>query len=793
MNKKGFSLVECLVAVLLISAMGIIVVQLLHRNTLNMLWNREVRRAAALADMVLEKYEYLSSVNFQNLDQFNQVKAPANAFFSTGHNMQGYEGMTITTTAELPGVDGTRKVTIVIQWGAGAPNQTYKVVKQLAPGSGTEGGAPIYIYVTDPSGNGVPGFEVRAQHHFNPAYTNALGTNEVIGYTDTNGYVVLNNVSTAEANQPMRIYARRPGSSAEIPKISSQYLLGYYVPPNQTWNTKFLTIQQTAVNTVRYRMSDSDFLPLGSISGTMQTLGRAHSRDMNLRLTGHATQGNMIVLNGTWNLLTTENSGHYEFNNLLPATQLIDVRGIVGSDPRVQDTNFASFIQGFSGYGGNGSAPWKYVIPVPAAPLHNIENYLLRARPVGSVDITVKDHLGNLLSGTTVSFIWPTVSYDSRTRTENSFADANGRVKLFNLFAIDDQPTNFRASIGSTGCPDSGYYVDNFIRNCSANQINAFDLTLTPGLTIEGTLTDDNGIPLGDFDIALPRLNWTPALAITQSDGRFKVCGTRPMSYVSWPNVTFMYSDRGTHRLSATFQGKLEDADFVGTQRARNIPLMPSGPNQYLHNVSCASDPNPLSSTSHAIVSDGNGNYGPICAYFPIQGSVDRVVNLTLPYTYDAGVIAVSTTTIFASVAMDSSTYYTTPVANFYITQGQNVTRDLYLRLSAQSISGELREAGTGTPLQGITFDPCEDCVIPGACPLTTDAAGRFGPAPACVSGRGGGNHGTVKVPIPSGVIAVNTATVYDAATQTAPVANPATPPTPIPVNVNLTPSGGGM
>jgi hypothetical protein len=105
--------------------------------------------------------------------------------------------------------------------------------------------------LVDQAGQGVAGFEVRALHHFNPNYRNPIGTNEVIGYTDANGYTVLNNVSVDPNNQPMQIYARKAGSDANIPKSSPNYVQGYYAPGNYTWNSKFITVSPTTSNTVR--------------------------------------------------------------------------------------------------------------------------------------------------------------------------------------------------------------------------------------------------------------------------------------------------------------------------------------------------------------------------------------------------------------------------------------------------------------------------------------------------------------------------------------------------------------
>ena len=82
-NRRGVSLVETLVAVALISSVGVIMAMLLQKNTANMVWNRQTRKAATLADMVLEKYDYLAGVQFSTLEHSNQTKVPVSSFFST--------------------------------------------------------------------------------------------------------------------------------------------------------------------------------------------------------------------------------------------------------------------------------------------------------------------------------------------------------------------------------------------------------------------------------------------------------------------------------------------------------------------------------------------------------------------------------------------------------------------------------------------------------------------------------------------------------------------------------------
>src|SRR5438552_1402601 len=148
-NRRGVSLIETLFAVVLISAVGVIIAELLHKNTINLAWNRQTRKAAALADMVMEKYDYLASVQFATLEQVNQSSAPVSSFFATGANNQGYDGMYLTTVADPASADGSRKLTVTISWGGQTPSQTFTMTKYLSPGTGSTNGAPVHVYVLD--------------------------------------------------------------------------------------------------------------------------------------------------------------------------------------------------------------------------------------------------------------------------------------------------------------------------------------------------------------------------------------------------------------------------------------------------------------------------------------------------------------------------------------------------------------------------------------------------------------------------------------------------------------------
>jgi prepilin-type N-terminal cleavage/methylation domain-containing protein len=796
LDQRGFSLLETLVAVVLISVVGVIVGQLLQRNTMNMVWNRQTRRAAALADMVIEKYDFLATTSFSTLDQFNQNATAPSAFFSSGPNSQDYADMRITTVASLPNADGSRKLDVAIQWGTGGPQQTFRISKYLAAGTGDPGGAPVYVTVLDESGHGVPGFEVRAAHHYNPAYTNNIGTNEVIGYTDASGAVTLNNVAVAAALQPMEISARRPGSDSNVPKSDPEFVQGYYVPPTGTWNVKTLTVKQTNANAVTYDMRHNDFVRMGSISGTLVN-NYGSAAYMNLQLIANGVWGDeQLVESQGWYDVETAPDGHYEYNNLAAGSAAITVRGHGGSDPTIPPG--PNFDQGYVGIGGNGSAAYIYQMTL-ASPPPDIANYNLQVRPLGSLNLTAQDPNGVLLPGATVSFVWPELGWGDRGNLWTGSTDTNGGIRLYNLFPGDSVPTAFTGTYAPTSCANPGGYVYDYMVNCSAGQDNGVTLRLNAGGTFQGQVTTLSGTPLDQYQVSVTGLNGSIVSTLTDAGGNFTLCGVGSGNalYPSWPTVTFTLLDLSTRRITATMSGKAVDRNYS----AVTLPNVTIGPastlkNSYMHNVACATDPNPGNTTSDAITTDASGNFGPICTYAPDQGTANKKV-----------VGGPSTWTLISALAIDNlslseslevlSTYYSPTATTVNATSG-NTYGGLTVKgkLIMHRVTGTLRDAMTTTPLAGIQFDPCMDvCNSPAntSCPVTTATGGTFGPIDLCVLNRSSSNPGKLSVTVPSGVIPTNNTIVYSGALVNTNLTSNATPLTPVDFGIALDHQGGGM
>ena len=70
-------------------------------------------------------------------------------------------------------------------------------------------------------------------------------------------------------------------------------------------------------------------------------------------------------------------------------------------------------------------------------------------------------------------YTWPDTGFGDRGwYTWTGTTDSNGNLKLYNLFAGDNQQTAFNATAVSSSCATNGDYVYNYTTPCSASQTN---------------------------------------------------------------------------------------------------------------------------------------------------------------------------------------------------------------------------------------------------------------------------------------------------------------------------------
>src|SRR5882672_7590093 len=89
-SEKGFSLIEVVIACVFVALIGIALSTAFLKTTQVSMLNRESKRAAALADMVFERYVVYASSSFVNLNTYVYSAVSPATFFGTPDNL-GYD------------------------------------------------------------------------------------------------------------------------------------------------------------------------------------------------------------------------------------------------------------------------------------------------------------------------------------------------------------------------------------------------------------------------------------------------------------------------------------------------------------------------------------------------------------------------------------------------------------------------------------------------------------------------------------------------------------------------------
>lgn len=802
-HRDGFSLIEGMAAIFILSMVAVVVSNLVHKNMVSGLWTGYMKKAAALADQVFEKYDYLASVHFATLESYEQTHVAPATFFASGSNNLGYDQMWITTEVGAITSNGTRKLDVSISWGDEGPGKSLIFSKYLSENNGVEGGAPVHIYVVDDSGQGIGGFEVRAEHHYDPNYRNTFGTNEVIGYTDTAGFVTLLNVSVDPNLQPIAIKVRKVGSATHILKAdTTNYSPGYYAPGSQTWASKSLTVTQVTANVMHFSQAEGDFFPCGSMEGVLSNSVDSVVDGMELALYGIASDGTHLVLSTHTQTTALGASGVYEFNNLAPGAMKLHVNGRMGSLPSIP-TGHVNYVKGYAGTNGNGNRPWIYLetMPSPAVALGPASVQIV---PLGTLDLTVKNFAGTSVLPNAEVTVTPTYHFPDWGYPMQVTADGTGKVVLNNVFAGDGETIHYTATVPATSCGNLGHYLYNYPLSASANTTNTQTLLLKDGVQVSGQITVASapGTPLVANLYVNGLVPGTTVMASSNASGNFTFCGLSDevsSVFPTWPTLPLTVEVPGQW-IAASFSGQVTELTGGYALTGRRVVMasqMPAG--GYIHSVpsNCASDPNPTNTTSDVITSNGSGFYGPLCAYFPLRQTLNAAVSGSVG-SYTVGSLGISTTTMQAGLEIQQTANWYHPGTFLSVTNQSNYSLNFQPQIIRQDIIGTVREWGSLQPLQGVSIQyPCvctnNVCSTDPTCSVVTNASGQYVAINVNVVGRSAGNPGTAMIQVADGASATNSGSLYKGQNITVNLDSPAYPAIDKTQDIFLQPHTGGL
>jgi type II secretory pathway pseudopilin PulG len=118
LSQKGFTIVESVLAVAILSGVGLVIGEVFIRTNRMSDNIRQSERAVALADMVFEQYNAYAARRYDRLPSLNCTRVKPRDFFPEADDF-GYGSLYLTTRAEPSPEDSYTRVTVRVSWGAG--------------------------------------------------------------------------------------------------------------------------------------------------------------------------------------------------------------------------------------------------------------------------------------------------------------------------------------------------------------------------------------------------------------------------------------------------------------------------------------------------------------------------------------------------------------------------------------------------------------------------------------------------------------------------------------------------
>jgi prepilin-type N-terminal cleavage/methylation domain-containing protein len=352
-NRRGFTIIETMMAVMILSLACVTGSQLLLRTTQRVTQANMTKKAATLGEMVLEKYNSVATQNYTLLGNTNVTKESAKDFFQTADNM-GYDGLTITTLASYSTNKSSCTLTTKVEWTAGGQQKSLVFTKLFSETMPVAGGGALQIWAKIPCGSytstndiiaycpGLQGLSISG-----PA-SNPGGV--IQGVTDSQGGVVLQGLMLGDSI-PITVGSVAP-TDYTVP-LGAGFRQGYYAVNNGQY--VYSMVYNNPISATSLKMLPiTNFRAAGIISGTLtnQTSGGPVSGlQVSLQSGARAAFGNNYLQAGTNFQPTTitDAGGHYAFSNVVTDSVVgLSVDGLAGSDPWIALSS-PSYVQGYAG------------------------------------------------------------------------------------------------------------------------------------------------------------------------------------------------------------------------------------------------------------------------------------------------------------------------------------------------------------------------------------------------------------------------------------------------------------
>jgi type II secretory pathway pseudopilin PulG len=560
---SGFTLIEGVLSIVILSFIGIMMAQFVLGHGRASTAARRASKAATLMEMVMEQYRASSSVNFQTLTQLDSLDVSPAQFFKTTDNL-GAEGFDITTQALYSTDRSSCTVVATIRWHEGGQEKILVRNKGLVPQNVLPAGADVRVVVTA-NGVGVPGLSVSAR---------SVNGNSLAVTTDNDGMALLRTVMPG-TSVPIQIT-----STLEDYNTSTGNEPGYYADVNNQFSTTVTTYSVIAMDRL-------NVLPIDNFHRAGRIYGQLINSDDSNNIAG------MQISLGTTNYVyyagglrqcgkdislcavTTDASGNFAFNNVIPAAFDLYADGKTGTAPSVAPGD-----AGFQ-YGYVNSVPWSYTASdwVYSSYPSVVANPTVRR--MGWVKITPTFNTAPVGEDVLVRANFPKNRIWKIGKSCEDKTDASGTVTWYNVIA-SNQPVEFLAVKDPP--PTLGYfYSQNWTctGNCYAKR-NDIDLPMEGGYFLTGLVKDDPANPPSNVDNITISANfelknvWS-AEGTTANTGDFSVGFFTPLVSANYsgdpliPSQVYLNLTKPDFMVAATVQGQTIDADT--NQPAPNVYL----------------------------------------------------------------------------------------------------------------------------------------------------------------------------------------------------------------------------
>jgi type II secretory pathway pseudopilin PulG len=807
MNTKGFTLIEALLSVALISIVGLVGSRSLLNITRSTAMQTKNAKVSALAEMVFQQYNSYSAQNFNLLQNFNVTNETPAAFFHKADNF-GYDNILITTLAEYAANRSTATITLNLSWiQAGVLRSSATFIKTYTESAQRAGGA-VDVYVKIPCNGLVDPAEIAAQcpgaQGFSVLAPTFNGSNAPVT-TDADGHALLGNVALGAAVQ-IQFTAPTP-SSYTIPVGSPNFVQGFYVV--DAWNHYVLTtkIPTSVTAGTLNRMVVTDFIRAGTVTGAVvsdQAVTPVPSLDglkIEIQKGYVATDAGYSSCASIPPCTVYSKDGTYFFSNVISTTTSIMPEGRIGSDPTIQPSN-PVFNWSMIASGGYDSS---YSISAAEWQLHTPPQVTkdLHFSVLGWLELTtvLKSDPSQIVPNFPVSCYYENgVPWEQGQPIDMNFpwsasatSDSAGKLKLYNIAYNAGSRDIFYDSTKPPSATENGGSISVW-GPARVGAATVFSLPVQSGYELRGYIHDAN--PNANLALNLGMTGWgLNGGARTNGSGYFSYRGFRPTmdSYddplMSDAQVPFP----SAINFASTSQMTTVQIAVHTVDRALGTPAPHAGvwvwggtqPDQYF-----TSDANGTLNIPTIQVPFFTGLWGNVvCDNTTLVCSLcdsSSSCSAAGPQTFD--IDSRSTKVLFNPTqynALSTGYHYISP--QYVATDGTTgiASGNITVTLDLQQVEGNLVDS-LGRPVPGmhVLYDSSMGTMA------YTDGNGHFGPVWMPVSGRSGaGQFGHI-------LLQIGAQQGYDNTSYTVQLAAQDDPSTPIPVTIPLTggpANGGGM